>query len=733
MPIAKVQGPDNKVYRFEVPEGATPQEIEAFAQETIGNAQPEQPAQQTVTPTQAFTAGMVKGIPFGADITSAVAAGLYDGDKPGTFSEKMQAEKAKFENIARQGAEQHPYLNIAGNLTTGIPAGIALTPAKALQGASVAARAVKGGIAGGAFGALYGAGEGDSLNERAANSIYGGVLGVPIGVGGSLLADTVGLGYKATRGLAQKAASLFKGAGQPPASAVNPAVRAQQGVAIDVQPAGIGLGDVQDVLTNATPNAPLSMDTIPLTKGQATQNASLQSLESGAAAGAYGEQAQIQALKARELQAEAARNRLEGVAQTDLLPETAVDTSASLIKTLQGSYAAAKARTNAAYKKVGDLSQDAPLQIAADYVRDAVVPSIKDWARKGSSGRPWDLMSADMANAKRLYDQAAKIGDMKKLTGVNFFRMEDWRGRVSQGIANSKTPAEKAFLSGLLQRYDTAMGQLPREAIKSGDDAILTAMETARGARKAQGVLFERSKLVKSILENENLTNEQFANTLNSLGDRTGSYVRDILKTAANNPEKQAALRLQIKQSIMGSILNKSMSAEVSEQALKSGNVQNMISFDKLATNLEKFTKNKTLFNNVIPDKTEQAAVLDILHKSKLIKSAKPGSKNYSNTAYTLLNILSQVSPALKSANVFGVGAGSALKAMGESGAELELNQALAPVLKGVMQEHNGVLTNFSEKYGRQVINSGLLSAQRPFLKDNSGTQYNYPEKEKQK
>ena len=33
MPIAKVEGPDGTIHKLEVPEGATPQEIEAFAAE----------------------------------------------------------------------------------------------------------------------------------------------------------------------------------------------------------------------------------------------------------------------------------------------------------------------------------------------------------------------------------------------------------------------------------------------------------------------------------------------------------------------------------------------------------------------------------------------------------------------------------------------------------------------------------------------------------------------------
>jgi hypothetical protein len=670
------------------------------------------PESKPLTRSQAYAGGALKGVPFGTDIGGAIGAAVYGRDVDMPFIEKQRIAKQELERLAQQGKEQYGGAALAGSLATSLPTAIALTPQKFLQAPSVAARAIKGGVAAGSLGAMYGAGEGQGIKERASNAITQGIMAAPLGIAGSVASDVIGSGYQAARGLAKRAAGIFN---TPP--------RPQQGISIDVQPAGIGLEDVRNTLLSQK-TSPMSMATIPLTKGQATQDASTQALEYGAQGGAFGQEAQRMALEARDLQSQAAQTAMGRIAGREVTPDLGLQSAEQLKKSLSQSYASAKAKTNLAYQKVGELSQDAPLQIGADYVKGAVVPSIKDWARKGSNGRPWDLMSADMANAKRLYDQAAKIGDMKKLNSVNFFRMEDWRGRVSQGIANSKTPAEKAFLSGMLQRYDMAMQQLPREAIKSGDDAILATMEKARGARKSQGVLFERSKIVKDVLTNDDLTNEQFYNTLTSLGPRSGAYVRDILRTAATEPEKQIALRSQIRQSIVGSILNKSMLSEISEQSLKSGNVAKMVSFDKLATNLEKFVSNKTLFNQVIPDKAEQEAVKDILRKSQLIKSVKPGSKNYSNTAYTILGLLTKVSPSATSVNMFGIGAGSALKAMGEAGAEQELSQSLAPVLKNIVDENKTVLTNFGQKYGRKIMTGGMVGAERPFVTDAQGNQY---------
>jgi hypothetical protein len=374
-----------------------------------------------------------------------------------------------------------------------------------------------------------------------------------------------------------------------------------------------------------------------------------------------------------------------------------------VIDTIKTGYKAARDKVTSNYKTVGDLTKDEPLKIAGTYVRETVIPSIQDWARKGSTGRAFDLGRQGMENAKRLYEQSTAFAKMDKISSLNFFRMEDWRSRVSQALAKPMIdPTEKTFLSGMLERYDRAIQTLPREAIKSGDDAVIDAMEKARMSRKEQGVLFERSKLVKDIIDNEDLTREQFANTITSLGDKTGSYVKQLLNTARNNPATKEQIREDIRKSVMGNILNKSMSAEV-KAGTADGAIERMISFDKLGTQLDKLVKNKTLMQQLYPDNESRLAVERLYKDVQLIKSTKPGTKNYSNTAYTLLNFLRGVSPTAEKANVFGIGAGTTLKAMGEGKATLELEKSLAPVLKGISEEMTGPLMNFANKYGRQI------------------------------
>lgn len=690
MAVARVQGEDGKIHRIEVPDGATPAEIEAFANETIPKALPD------VTMAEAAAIGATKGVPFGLDIVSALGAAAYAPKSDRSFLEDTALAKKHLERVAESAAQEYPIMSGGMQGMTALPLAVAMTPSSLLKGGSVLERAGRGAVAAGGLGALYGAGEGQGAGERASNAITQGVTSAPFGAAGSVVSDVAGA---AIGGLASRAKSLFSKIGQ-----------SRPNIVMDVRSSPSTAEQMQSALNRPIPIQALTADKIPLTRGQALQAmpnmakdaAKAQSLEYGAATGIYGQEAQQMALQARELQSSAAKESLGKIAGKELTPDSPLQDTAAMVQSLKSAYKSAKAKTTAAYNKVGDLSGDKPLQIAHDYIKNAIIPNIKDWARKGSSGRPWDLSNPEMANAKRLYNQAAAMGDMDKISAVNFFRMEDWRGRVSQGIASSKNPSEKAFLSGLLQRYDTSMSVLPREAIKNGDDAILDAMEKARYARKEQGVLFERSKLVKDILTNDDITNEQFANSILSLGAKSGSYVRDILRTAKTEPAKHAELVSQIKQSLLGNVLNKSLSSEVTA-AKQAGNIESMVSFDKLSTQLDKLVKNKTLFNQVF-NEMERASVLDALKASQLIKSVKPGSKNYSNTAYTILNIMRSISPLATEAGALGISAGSFVEKTATTGAVQDLSKSLEPVLKGALEKHTTALTNFGQKYGRPIM-----------------------------
>lgn len=712
-----VEAPDGKAIDF----GSMP---DADVSAAMAKMYPPKLQRQPIGARDAALSSAIEAVPFGADLAAAFDA--LQNPRPGkSFGENQAASKAMMMDAVRQGRQEEPYASVGGSVV-GALSTVPLIPAKALQGASVLSRALKAGAVGAGLGALHGAGTGNTMQERANNATAEGVTGAAFGAAASPVSDLIGVAVKpaivATRNLASRVANLIK---TKPSTAVS-------GVPAAGLP-GVASGTAQQIPTAAA--RPAETIDFPLTQGQATQDPRLQALESGAVAGNYGDEAQIIANESRVLQSDKAKQIAQGVAGKELTPNVASDSVAAISDNLRSAYSAARDKTASAYNKLGAMTEKDGLNIAADYVRNGIAPSFKQWADKGSNGLAWNLDVRGMENAKKLYQDFEKIVP-ENIDATDFWKMENWRSGVTQAIGSSQDKAEKAFLGGLLQRYDVAMKQLPREAIKSGDEGILKALEYARSSRREQGALFERSKLVRDIVQNEDLTNEQFANSILSLGAKSGSYVRDIFRAAGKDPALRDKLETQTKQALLGSIVNKSLSAEAKAGGTIESGIERMISFDKLATNLDRLISNKTLFNAAFQNEGDRKALQQLYNAASLVKSAKPGTKNYSNTAYTLLNAIQRFSPALASSNIAGVGVGSAFKAMGKAGASNELEQSLAPVLKGITDSANNI-TNFGKTYGRAVMaaessSAGIRQLGEPDAKDNIPTITVRPKREQQ-
>jgi hypothetical protein len=461
---------------------------------------------------------------------------------------------------------------------------------------------------------------------------------------------------------------------------------------------------------NETPDTALTAGKqIPLTQGQLTQSPRLQSLEYGAQGRMYGDEARAMAMQSRELQSDAAKKSLNTIAGRELGQDVPFDASDAVLKNIQSAYKSAKAKTDRFYGGVREMTKNAgaPLTFEANYVKESVVPALKNWKSTGIEGG-FDLGAPEMANAKRLYEKVVNFAQNKDISKINYTALESWRGAVSQGAANAKTPVEKRFFAGMLENFDKAMEQIPREAVKSGDERILAQYVKARGARAEQGRLFERNKLVADILERDAITSEQMANMLFN-GQDAPLRLRAIVK--AVGPEKAGQVITSAKQGNLASILKKSLAAEMKEGQV----AEQMISFDKLHTNLNKFINNQpTFFKTLHPNPAEQKAMRELLEDVNRIKSVKPGSKNYSNTAYTVLSALQKVSPALTSTSipVFG-SVGSGMENIAKAGATAELSKSLQPVLQDTIAAMEGPLFNFAEKFGRPALVSATAATQR--------------------
>lgn len=637
---------------------------------------------------QAALSSYVRNIPFGTDIAAGIAAPvtvLGGGGVP--LGEAYKMAKESFMEDVKLGQEKYPYTSGAAGLTSAIASGLAV-PANYYQGASYLSSALKGGAIGAGFGFGYGAQEGENVSERIGSGIYNAAVAAPFGAGGSVAADLLSGGSGAVQ---RKAAEIANRRVQPIQATV-PTVSSGQSGGDDL------LRAVKPALTQEI--QPLQAgQQIPLSQGQLTQNARLQALQSGAERNVYGEEARNLALKAREVQSDAAKKALSNIAGKELTQELPYEVGEQSYKALKQAYKTAKLKTAREYGKIAEFS-DEPLKIAADYLKTGVVPEIQNWARKGTNGFGFDLQAPGMENASRLYKQASDFMKFDKITSVNFNKLEQWRGRVSQGISNSTTPAEKAFLSGMLQRFDDAMDVLPKEAIKSGDERMLQQLIKARGARKTQGALFERNKLVANILEKDRITNEEMANMLFGAGKDVPLRLESMIK--ALGKQKAPEFIASVRQGKYASILKNSLSSE-----LKEGQVaEQMISFDKLATQLGKFVNdNPTVFKQLHPNPADRQAVKQLLEDVSRIKSMKPGTVNYSNTANQILSFLRKISPAATSTNIPFVGSiGGGLGDIATAGAVSDLEKALSPVLQDTIQSLEGPLYNFTEKFGRPAL-----------------------------
>lgn len=186
-----IEAPDGSRHIIEAPDGATPNQIEAFANETFQPSQMESAARGGI---QGLTLG------FGDEIYGA-AKGAYDkvlgsGDFSGTYAKERDAVRAA--NTRAQQANPGTYL--AGELAGGIalPMGAAKVGYKGIQAANAGlasrsfAAAKEGAMFGGAYG--FGKAEGDPVDQAietaggvATGGAFGGVIPGAVQLGSAAL------------------------------------------------------------------------------------------------------------------------------------------------------------------------------------------------------------------------------------------------------------------------------------------------------------------------------------------------------------------------------------------------------------------------------------------------------------------------------------------------------------------------------------------------------------------
>lgn len=141
---------------------------------------------------------VVRGLPFGSYLDEA-AAGLNAYRRGTSYAD----EKRMIDSMDEAASEDTTTLGtlpLIGDVTTGgltsLASGIATAPlapvARIMQGATILPRAVNLGATGAGYGALYGSGEGNSLEERGSNALMGFGVGAGLGVAAPVVGAGVG-------------------------------------------------------------------------------------------------------------------------------------------------------------------------------------------------------------------------------------------------------------------------------------------------------------------------------------------------------------------------------------------------------------------------------------------------------------------------------------------------------------------------------------------------------------
>lgn len=211
MPIARVQLPDGRVGRFEVPEGTTAEQATQLATQHFQQMQQstEQPAQQSIEqstqqPTQQpVSAGRtaleqgLQGATFGFadEASNRIGAGIASLVTGEPYKNLLNEAQQQSQQRLTQQVEQRPGLSLASNVAGGLATGAAGASTKlgglvsaGLRSGGLGAQVAKGALAGAASGGLYGAGsaaEGERLKGAAEGAAIGGAIGGAVPAAGA--------------------------------------------------------------------------------------------------------------------------------------------------------------------------------------------------------------------------------------------------------------------------------------------------------------------------------------------------------------------------------------------------------------------------------------------------------------------------------------------------------------------------------------------------------------------
>ena len=215
---------------------------------------------------------------------------------------------------------------------------------------------------------------------------------------------------------------------------------------------------------------------------------------------------------------------------------------------------------------------------------------------------------------------------------------EAWRRSVSGLARNTTDPAEATAMRGLINTYDTYMGDLSTRLSGSGNQqtaGAINAFKEAVASRREYGRMFEGNNFVENLVNGDKSVDDLTKDLLGSgqLSNKQGQLdtLNSILRASGNQaPLVQKQIQNAYAQKIYDGVAGNMLP----------GTNTPSISLPKLQTQLENiFVKNRetatALYGNDVVQKVNQA-----LPQLDLINSRQANVGNSSSSGYTALRLL---------------------------------------------------------------------------------------------
>jgi hypothetical protein len=582
----------------------------------------------------------------------------------------------------------NPYSYVAGQAVGGIggAAGAARAMpalAKGVQnfaGQGILRGAATGGGLGAVQGGLYGAGSATGgPEERLQAGLSQTPTGALFGVGG----------YTAGKTILEPAIDAAGMAGSYAIGGVKSLTqRAKDALSKKFKPSTTNAGQV---IKEIAPQqvALTTGEVLPLTRGQLTSNPKVQSLEGMARTGAVDDAAQNAMLRAEAQQQEAMRGVLQRAVGTDISEDALADAS----RAVKQSYKSIKSEVNRAYDNAESIRR---VIVDKKPIVEEFAPRVRDIAYR--QGFDFDNMTPE--TQKIIGQLDAPTFKDARVTGINLEKMEFWRRKLTNRSEQLKGDPEGVMLGRVRDEYDRFMGRLPQEALKSGDESALKAIEQARGLRRRMGVLFERDKVIKELVKNEELTNEELANMLiggtkgaKNITAGSGRVLRNMKRAAGDKSEELAQ---NVRSGLFARIIDK---AEVNTKV--QGQDYLVLSPSNLLREIKTLNKNQTLLKEMF-DEDGINSLRALQNDLQKMADIQPGARNYSNTAYTFIKFLNNLPGG-------GLGVGNAAKFVLEPAAKRAARKEVVKGLPEAIANAKASLGKNSKFYGAAA--AGPLAA----------------------